>query len=1055
MGYADTTGNPGRRWALYDGPMFHRFARLLLEGLAVLALVLVAGIALGAWRLSQGPVSVGFLSPLLDKAIEDAMPGYAIEFEDTVLVWAGWDHGFDVRMRDLAVFGPAGSKVAEFSEATVRLSGRALVRGRVEPSHILVDGPVLKLERGEDGIVRFAGQGENALTLGTALAPRADGAPMADVLQQITISGAEIEFTDVPTRALWRAREANVVLSRKAGTTTLDADLRVLRRDRSARITLRAGQQAGAGRIDTVVTFEDVSTDLIADLAPEAARLSALTLALSGRLELGFDGAGRLLNGAGRVAGRNGRFTDATLFPEPVAIRSLSASGRYDIATQRAELSDVAIELDGGRIDARATLQRATTRLTIAGTARARAVPVDALARLWPLRLAPNARRWMTTNLSGGQVDDTQVEFALVGPEFAALKLTRLAGVSNFQGVGINYLNPMPRVLGVAGSATLGVARIDVATTSGAVGALRVDESKIALSGLDTGEEFADIQILVRGAVRDQVQLLDSPPLNFMKTVALGPGDFGGEAATRARFVFPLISRLKVEQLAVTGSSDVKGFALKRAALGQDARDGDLTLKFDEKSLNATGKLVVGRTPTEVDYTLGFLSTNPVRERIKASGRLPAGELANLGFDFTPYLEGPLPLSLDYTARRNGTGDLVIEAGLEQATLTLSDLGWQKPPGQPGSGRLELQIQREKPFEIRNLRISAGDADVTGRIRFTPDGKSIARADLEKFRVGRTNVRASVIREQRGWRAQISGAAVDLSEIKIELGSEQPRPTQSRLSVDATIGRVWIDPDRFLQQVSFRGERSATWERAQLTASGIDRKGKTDTFNLNLTTDTAGRQELRGKTANAGAMLRSLGVTDKMLGGELELEGATDEKLEGKPLALDIRIKNYRIVDEPAIARFLATAFLTGIPDSMRGEGIGFDRFDGRALVRNSVIDIIDMRTSGPAIGIQARGRIDIGADRMDMDGTIVPANAVNSLFGKIPVIGEILFGPGLFAARYSVRGPRSNPEVTINPLSALAPGVLRNIFGIFDGGGTPPQGNAAPPAFPSGSSDQ
>ncbi len=1035
--------------------MFHRFARHLLEGLAVLALVLVAGIALAAWRLSQGPVSVGFLSPLLDKAIEDAVPGYAIDFADTVLVWAGWDQGFDVRVRDLAVFGPRGAKVAEFNEATVRLSGSALVRGRVEPSHILVSGPVLKLERGEDGIVRFAGQGDDALTLGTALAPRADGAAMADVLQQITISGAEIEFTDVPTRILWRARDANVVVSRKAGTTTLDADLRVLRRDRSARIILRAGQLAGAGRIDTVVTFEDLSTELIADLTPEAARLSALAMTLNGRVELGFDATGRLLSGAGRVAGRDGRFTDAGLFPEPVVIRSLSASGRYDIATRRAEVTDLAIELDGGRVDARATLQSSASQLTIAGSARARAVPVDALARLWPLRLAPNARRWMTRNLPGGQIDDTQVEFGLAGRDFAGLKLARLTGVSQFQGVAVNYLNPMPRVLGVAGSANLGVARIDVATTSGAVGNLRVEESKIALTGLDVGDEIADIQILVRGPVRDQVQLLDSPPLNFMKTVTLNPADFGGEAATRARFVFPLISQLKVEQLGVTGSAEVKGFALKRAALGQDARDGDLALKFDEKSLNAVGKLVIGRTPAEVDYSLGFLSTNPVRERIKASGRLPSGELAAFGFDFTPYLDGPLPLSLDYTARRNGTGELIVEAGLEQATLTLADLGWQKPPGQPGSGRLELQIQRERPFEIRNLRISAGDADVNGRVRFTVDGKAIARADLERFRVGRTNVRANVVRDQRGWRAQISGPAIDLSEVKIELGSEAPRVNQPRMTVEATVGRVWIDPVRFLQDVSFRGERGAIWERAQLTASGIDRKGKTDKFDLNLTTDATGRQEVRGKTANAGAMLRSLGVTDKVLGGELELAGATDDKLEGKPLALDVRIRDYRIVDEPAIARFLATAFLTGIPDSMRGEGIGFDRFDGRALVRNSVIEIVDMRTSGPALGLQARGKIDIGADRMDMDGTIVPANAVNSLFGKIPVIGEILFGPGLFAARYSIRGPRSNPEVTINPLSALAPGVLRNIFGIFDGGGAPAQGSGAPPAYPTGSSNQ
>ena len=54
------------------------------------------------------------------------------------------------------------------------------------------------------------------------------------------------------------------------------------------------------------------------------------------------------------------------------------------------------------------------------------------------------------------------------------------------------------------------------------------------------------------------------------------------------------------------------------------------------------------------------------------------------------------------------------------------------------------------------------------------------------------------------------------------------------------------------------------------------------------------------------------------------------------------------------------------------------------------------------------------------------------------PVVGEILFGPGLFAARYSLKGPRANPEVAINPLSALAPGVLRNIFGIFEGGAPP-----------------
>ncbi|MBC7801846.1 MAG: hypothetical protein H7Z10_14595, partial [Gemmatimonadaceae bacterium] len=66
----------------------------------------------------------------------------------------------------------------------------------------------------------------------------------------------------------------------------------------------------------------------------------------------------------------------------------------------------------------------------------------------------------------------------------------------------------------------------------------------------------------------------------------------------------------------------------------------------------------------------------------------------------------------------------------------------------------------------------------------------------------------------------------------------------------------------------------------------------------------------------------------------------------------------------------------------------------------------------------------------------IVPAHFFNSLLGDIPLIGR-LFSPeaggGLFAATYSVRGPVNDPQVAVNPLSALTPGFLRGLFRIFD----------------------
>ena len=79
--------------------------------------------------------------------------------------------------------------------------------------------------------------------------------------------------------------------------------------------------------------------------------------------------------------------------------------------------------------------------------------------------------------------------------------------------------------------------------------------------------------------------------------------------------------------------------------------------------------------------------------------------------------------------------------------------------------------------------------------------------------------------------------------------------------------------------------------------------------------------------------------------------------------------------------------------------------------------------------------------------GTIVPANAINSLPGRIPIIGDLLTGRGggVFAATYKVSGPMAEPRVTVNPLSALAPGFLRNLFGVFSLPGTSPTGSTPP----------
>jgi hypothetical protein len=127
---------------------------------------------------------------------------------------------------------------------------------------------------------------------------------------------------------------------------------------------------------------------------------------------------------------------------------------------------------------------------------------------------------------------------------------------------------------------------------------------------------------------------------------------------------------------------------------------------------------------------------------------------------------------------------------------------------------------------------------------------------------------------------------------------------------------------------------------------------------------------------------------------------------------------------------------------------LSFSDLDIPFTQHEGVITLKDGRVHGTALGFTASGKIFTYAEVMDVEGTLVPAYAINSALGNIPFIGGLFSGGekggGVFAATYKMTGPIEKPKVTVNPLSVLAPGFLRKLFGIFDGADTPPP---VPPA--------
>lgn len=86
----------------------------------------------------------------------------------------------------------------------------------------------------------------------------------------------------------------------------------------------------------------------------------------------------------------------------------------------------------------------------------------------------------------------------------------------------------------------------------------------------------------------------------------------------------------------------------------------------------------------------------------------------------------------------------------------------------------------------------------------------------------------------------------------------------------------------------------------------------------------------------------------------------------------------------------------------------------------------------GPTIGATIEGSIDYGANQVRMSGTFVPMYGLNNMFGQIPIVGLFLGGgsnEGLIGVTYEVVGTPGKPVLRVNPISAMAPGVLRKIF--------------------------
>lgn len=1073
--------------------MAHGAVRFLIRTLEAVLLVLLLSAAVLAWRLSQGALKIDAVAPYLSSAFAEVAPGFRFRIDGAEFRWAGFAGAPELTVRNVRVLNESGAVIAGLPSMIVRLSVPALVRGIVAPEYILLTNPIIRFVHRADGSLGLGVEGLPAATAalppgappssvaapgvvdttsGNALAVSLIGAltrvpggdNTAGYLDRVGIEGTTLVLVDEVSGQRWLAPEATLNFRRAGADVDIEATLPVIEEGKRWDLTARGRYVAASASLTIDLNVDGFRPARVAGLAPQLAAFGMIDLRLTGTAAATL-----------RLANFGARFTDLTFdvrgqdgrlrLPDPIAgdypIKAISLKGSAGADLDRITLERLRVELTGGAaaspvIDITGEGYSLNSAPVVDLDLRIDQLTLPALKRYWPAGIKPNTRLWIDQNLNQGGLHDLRFKLRLAGAKFEALEARM---TSELRGVSVRYMREMPEVENTAGRMTIAGSEAVIDITGGhlpdAVSGtgLTIPKGTIRMYGLGGGSERANIQLKIEGAVGDVMRLIDRKPLGYASAMGLDAGRAVGTADIDLIVDFPMIKDLKLDQLILGVRAKIAGVGIPAIAFGLPMVDGQLALNLDRAGMDVTGKAVVGGIPTTIawreNFAGGDFRAQYVLDPIVGNQQRPRIGLSVLPF-IPPYIDGEVPAHVVYTVARDDSRKLEAHVDLTRPAMAVPELGWRKEPGTPAAALVEATFSKTGLTAVPSFHVTSGDDfDVSGSVTFDASGK-MRTLVINPSVAGETRLSGEIAIDQvGGYTVDISGSAFNSTYFWKEFNRDDRRrkapadsPFSTPLKLRAAFDRMWLSKNADFTEVSLNLEQDYTGIQS------IDFKSKLEgatPFTFKLAEEKGGRK-FKGASANGGGVVRAIGLFDDIVGGNLDITGefAADGSITG--LA---EIKDFNLVDAPLLARLLSVASLTGIVDELRGEGISFSTLRVPFSYGAATLTVKDGEMFGSSLGLTGAGTYSFDTALVNFDGTVIPAYTFNAMLSSIPLIGPLLSGGekggGIFAATYSVRGDIATAEPVVNPLAALAPGFLRQIFDIFKPAA--PQKSPTPPA--------
>ncbi|MEZ6030283.1 MAG: DUF3971 domain-containing protein [Hyphomonadaceae bacterium] len=1097
---------------------------LVLEILAFVTFLILAGVGFLAWRLSQGPIDLEFIRPQVEQSLAEARGGRPVKIEKLGLEWVRDRGRVEAIARGFTALD-ADQKVAfRADRAMIAIDAGSLFAFQVKTQQLRLEDGQATVVRSKDGVwtladIEIAKEPEasdkpfdpvrdiNWATLATPIRALIS----AGSFEQVELANFHLDVIDQKAGTTWGADpvDGKWKATREGVSLELDVRLTGAREGEPNKVRIALASDGEVARASGKLTFDGVDPMSVARMfgytgdAFTSARSASATFAVTATERSG------LLNTQLSLAGVAGV---VKLGDEDIQVRDLSFSGSYDPATKFVTLESLNIDSDRvtgaftGALDARAMMagdltlptdfavsseaftlslpgvfeepvklhslavngQLSPDRMHIlftnvkAGTGgmtatgsgevwfegegeqfavgvKAKAssegtfTPQDVVA-FWPAKSDAYARSWVKANIPSAVVSKAVLDMDWPPGAMAKgfLPDEHLSLTFEVEKATVKFLPDFPAATDVSGKGHLRGNSITLDVTGGVLQTWEIEEAKIVLPQFAPMGAMADITVLGRGPLMDLLRIVDDSKLDISSRYDLQIGQIAGQGGISVKVGYPMIPTLSEKDIVYSIKGGFSGVRVPDIAGDFGLGDGNVSFELTENGITMNGQGRFGPAPVSFEWR-EHVGGDDGQAELVARARATPDLLNAFGLAARNFMQGEADLELRASGPGGRNFDTVTATvDLEHAQVEFAEFGWRKPFEAAAKGT--FRYGKDSTGAILAGDIRADGLELIAEAQLDPAGM-VTGVDIERlFSRGTVDVRGRVTRrEDGGYRANLNGpffdaspwmdAMLDMSGDTVTAvgGPGDPGPVHE-LQLNADKLRVRSDADlsnvRIALSVDGEGPRSGS-------ISGQISRDKY--VNVAISTNE-GKRNISLRSDDAGFAARVLLKADYLVGGKLTVDGS----FVGPDGDATIRMTDVRLKDAPLLAQIFSLASLQGLADVLSGEGVLFTEVYAPVTIVDGRIDAPGMRASGPAMGITARGWIAPEAGELSLDGVLVPSFGVNSLLGGLPIIGDLFVsrqGEGMFAPTYSVRGTFARARVSINPVAAFTPGVLRRIF--------------------------